>query len=146
MAILPFLAFYLTALRGFVYAIVVYFYAFRLAFSGKLHCILHHFALRFAPFYLAFCTKMHCVLQQNALHLAAYCSTFSNKMPKKWCRGQFLGIKIHIDYIYNSPLFASNQTFARIEFLRQGGRLVGRKGTHNVKILTEKRTKFGLAS
>ena len=57
MAILPFLAFYLTALKGFVYAVVVYFYAFRLAFSGNLHCILHHFAVR----------------------LAAYCTAFSNK-------------------------------------------------------------------
>ena len=146
MAILPFLAFYLTALKGFVYAVVVYFYAFRLAFSGNLHCILHHFALRFVPFYTAFCTKMQCVLPQNALHLAAYCSTFSNKLPKKWCRGRFLGIKIHLACMYNLPLFASKQTFARIDFLRQGGRLVSRTGTHNVKILTEKRTKYGLAS
>ena len=143
---MPFLAFFSMALKGFVYAIVVYFYAFRLAFSGKLHCILHHFALRFVPFYLAFCTKMQCVLLQNALHLAAYCSTFSNKLPKKWCRVQFLGIKIHLACIYNSPLFASKQTFARIDFLRQGGRLVSGTGTHNVKILTEKWTKFGLAS
>ena len=108
-------------------------------------CILQHFALRFAPFYLVFCTKMQCVLPQNALHLAAYCSTFSNKLPKKWCRGQFLGIKIHLACIYNLPLFASKQTFARIDFLRQGGRLVSRTGTHNVKILTEKWIKFGLA-
>ena len=54
MAILPFLAFYLTALKGFVYAIVVYFYAFRLAFSGKLHCILHQNAMRFAAKRIAF--------------------------------------------------------------------------------------------
>ena len=121
------------ALKGFVYAIVVYFYAFRLAFSGKLHCILHHFALRFVPFYLAFSTKMQCVLLQNALHLAAYCSTFSNKLPQKWCRVQFLGIKIHLACIYNLPLFASKQTFARIDFLRQGGRLVSYEGSHNVK-------------
>ena len=144
MAILPFLAFYLTALKGFVYAVVVYFYAFRLAFSGNLHCILHHFALRFVPFYTAFCTKMQCVLPQNALHLAAYCSTFSNKLPKKWCRGRFLGIKIHLACIYNSPLFASKQTFARIDFLRQGERLVDGKGTHNVKKCSKNITKSEL--
>ena len=28
--------------------------------------------------------------------------------------------------IYNKPHFASQRTFARIEFLRQGGRLVGK--------------------
>ncbi len=77
MAILPFLAFYLTALKGFVYAVVVYFYAFRLAFSGNLHCILHHFALHFAPFCTAFCTILHCVLHQNAMRFAAKRIAFS---------------------------------------------------------------------
>ena len=38
------------------------------------------------------------------------------------------------------PLFASKQTSARIEFLGQGGRLVSRKGTYNVKILTKNQT------
>jgi len=42
--------------------------------------------------------------------------------------------------MYNYPLLASKQTFARIDFLRQGRRLVGKKGTHNVKIRTEKLT------
>ena len=40
----------------------------------------------------------------------------------------------------NCPLWASKQTFARIDFLRQGGRLVDKKGTHNVKIRAEKLT------
>ena len=40
----------------------------------------------------------------------------------------------------NCPLWASKQTSARIDFLRQGGRLVGRKDTHNVKIRAEKMT------
>jgi len=39
------------------------------------------------------------------------------------------------------PLFASKQTFARIEFLRQGGQLVDKNGTFSVKILAEKWTK-----
>ena len=43
--------------------------------------------------------------------------------------------------MYNYPLSTPKQTFARIDFLRQGERLVRRKGTQNVKILAEKITK-----
>ena len=43
--------------------------------------------------------------------------------------------------MYSYPLFASKQTFARIDFLGQGWRLVNGKGTHNVKICTEKLTR-----
>ena len=50
-------------------------------------------------------------------------------------------MRIHFACIYHYPLFASEQTFARIDFLRSGGRLVDYKGTHNVKILTENRQK-----
>ena len=39
--------------------------------------------------------------------------------------------------MHNCPLFASKQTAARIDFLRQGERLVDKKGTHNVKILAK---------
>jgi len=46
-------------LKGFIYAIAAYFYAFRLAFSTILQCILHHFTLRLAPKCTAFSTKMH---------------------------------------------------------------------------------------
>ena len=42
--------------------------------------------------------------------------------------------------MHNYPLLASKQTSARIDFLRQGGRLVGKKGTHNVKNYAEKLT------
>ena len=52
-----------------------------------------------------------------------------------------LFIKIHFACIYNSPFFASKQTSARIDYLRQGGRLVSRKGTQDVKFLAEKQTK-----
>ena len=50
-------------------------------------------------------------------------------------------MRIHFACIYNQPHFASKQTFARIDFLRQGERLVSRKGTRNVKILAENKTK-----
>ena len=43
--------------------------------------------------------------------------------------------------MHNCPLLAPKQTSARIDFLRQGERLVDKNGTHNVKILTESWTK-----
>ena len=39
MAILPILAMFFLALKGFVYTVTVDIYAFRLAFSSKSHCI-----------------------------------------------------------------------------------------------------------
>jgi len=59
--ILPFSAMCFVVLEGFVYTIAVDIYAFRLAFSGILHCVLHHFTLRLAPKRTAFSTKTHCV-------------------------------------------------------------------------------------
>ena len=42
--------------------------------------------------------------------------------------------------MHNYPHFAPKQTFARIDFLRQGWRLVDKKATHDVKIYTEQLT------
>ena len=42
------------------------------------------------------------------------------------------------------PLFASKQTFARIDYLWQGERLVDGKGTHNVKKRSKNITKSEL--
>ncbi len=39
--------------------------------------------------------------------------------------------------MHDYPLFASKQTSARIDFLRQGEQLVDRKGTYYVKFLAE---------
>ena len=61
MVVLPFFAIFFMARKGFVYTIAVDVYAFRLAFSCILHCILHHFTLRLAPKRTAFSTKTHCV-------------------------------------------------------------------------------------
>ena len=83
MAILPFLAMRFMVLKGFVYTIAMDIYAFRLAFSSILHCVLHHFALRLAPKRKAFSTKTHAVLHQNALYLAENC-------PKRGANGGFL--------------------------------------------------------
>jgi len=39
--------------------------------------------------------------------------------------------------IHRHPLFALKQTSARIDFLRQGGRLVDEMGTYSVKFIAE---------
>ena len=39
MGILPFSVTFLMVLKGYVYTIAVYFYAFRLAFCSLLHCV-----------------------------------------------------------------------------------------------------------
>ena len=62
MCILPFLAMCFMVLEGYVYTIAVYIYAFRLAFSSILHCVLHHFTLRLAAYCTVFCTILHYVL------------------------------------------------------------------------------------
>ena len=80
--ILPFLAMYFMILKGFVYTIAVDIYAFCLAFSCILHCVLHHFTLRFAPKRTAFSTKMHCVQR----HIALY---FAINSPKVGANGDF---------------------------------------------------------
>jgi len=51
---------------------------------------------------------------------------------------QFYATWIHFASIYNKPHLVPKQTFARIDFLWQGGRLVDGKGTHYVKISTKK--------
>ena len=43
--------------------------------------------------------------------------------------------------MYMLTFFCIKTTFARIDFLRQGVRLMSGKGTHNVKFLTENQTK-----
>ena len=61
MAVLPFLAICFMVQKGFIYSIALDIYAFRLAFSGKKYCILHHFSLHLAPKRTAFSTKTQCV-------------------------------------------------------------------------------------
>jgi len=128
-------------LRGYVYTIMPYFYAFCLAFSSILDCILHHFTLHLAPKRVAFSGKTQCILHQNAVRLAAYCSKFSSKHPRNWRKWRCLDINIHFAAFTIYPLFASKQPSARIDFLRSSGQLVDKKGTLCVKTLAEKWTK-----
>jgi hypothetical protein len=62
MTISPFSAMYLMVREGFIYTIAADIYAFRLAFSTILHCVLHHFTLHLAPKRTAFCIKTHFIL------------------------------------------------------------------------------------
>ena len=61
MVVLPLRTIKNMARKGFIYAISADIYAHRFAFSGILHCILHHFALHLAPKRTPFCTKTHCI-------------------------------------------------------------------------------------
>ena len=140
MVILPLRAIKNVVRKGFVYTIPAYVYAFRFAFSCILYCILHHFTLHLAPKRSAFCGILPRVLHQNAVHLAANCTWFCWKQPKIWYKLRFYAMCIHFTCIYNHPTFAPKQTSARIEFLRQGWRLVDKKGTLSVKFLAEKFT------
>ena len=88
--IFPLVAMFLMVLRGFVYAITVYFYAFRLAFTSILPCVQQQNALHLAAYWLAFCTKTHSILHQNALRLAPKRTPFSGKQPKSRCKQWFL--------------------------------------------------------
>ena len=70
---------------------------------------------------------------------------FSRKRPQTgWKRGLF-EINIHFAALTCYPPFAPKQAFARIDFLRQCERLVSRKGSNNVKILAENKTKNNYA-
>jgi len=59
--ILPFSVMFLMSLKGFVYTIAVDIYAFCLAFSAILPCVLHQNALHLAAKRTAFSTKTHCI-------------------------------------------------------------------------------------
>ena len=118
-----------------------YFAVFSTAFCTILPCIQHQNALHLAPKRTAFSTKTDCIQRQNALRLAPKRTAFSSKQPPKWCKWRLFEINIHFSVCTDYPLFASKQTFARIDFLRQGERLVNRKGSYNVKFLTKNWTK-----
>ena len=75
------------------------------------------------------------------MRFAPYCTIFGNKRPQKGCKCRPLEINIHFVAFTYCPILASKQTFARIDFLRQGEQLVDKKATYGVKFLTEKLTK-----
>jgi len=82
--------------------------------------------LYFAPKRTAFSGILHYILPQIAQKVVQITVSLN---------------KIHFAAFTGYPLFASKPISARIDYLRQGERLVHRKGTHNVKILAENQTK-----
>ena len=69
-------------LEGCIYTIAADIYAFRLASSGKLYCVLHHFTSHLAAKRIAFSGILQCILHQNALHFGAKFSKFAANSPK----------------------------------------------------------------
>ncbi|OFQ10355.1 hypothetical protein HMPREF2955_01540 [Prevotella sp. HMSC073D09] len=70
---------YLMVLEGCIYTIAADIYAFCLAFSGTLYCVLHHFTSRLVAKRIAFSGILQCILHQNARYLAPKRSAFSSK-------------------------------------------------------------------
>ena len=93
------------------------------AFCTVLPCIQHQNALHLAPKRNAFSIKTHCIQHQNAMRFAPYCTIFGNKQPQKGYKWRPFEINIHFVAFTHCPFLASKQTFARIDFLRQVGRL-----------------------
>ena len=85
--VLPFLTMFLMVLKGFIYTIPVYFYAYLLAFS----------------------TKMHCIQHQNAQHLAPKHTAFSSKWPPKACKWRSFEINIHFAAFTSPPFLHQNE-------------------------------------
>ena len=66
----PFSAMCFMDRRGIIYTITAYIYAFCIAFSTILPCVLHQNALHFAPNCTAFSTKTQSILHHIAPHFA----------------------------------------------------------------------------
>ena len=81
--------------------------------------------MRFAPYCTAFSGTLHYIVPKTARKAV--------QMAFSWNKYPFY-------IIHRLTPFCIKPTFARIDFLRQGGRLMSKKGTHNVKFLTEKLT------
>ena len=83
--------------------------------------------MRFAPYCTAFSGILHYIVPKTARKMV--------QMAFSWNKYPFY-------IIHRLTPFCIKPTFARIDFLRQGRRLVSKKGSYNVKFLTEKLTGF----
>ena len=99
-------------------------------------------ALRFGANCTAFWCKTHCILVLIAVHLATNRSFCAANGTTICIFCTFMQNKMAAPVFITHPLFAPNKP-PRDRFFRAEGQLVGKKGTHNVKILTEKLTKYG---
>ena len=105
------------------------------------------FCSHFAPFRTAFCTILHYIQHHFALHLAAKRIAFSGILhrilqqiaPKMVQMTASLNKNTSCLHLFPIP-FSSKPTFARIDFLRQGRRLVNEKATYNVNFIAKNQT------
>ena len=112
------------------------------------------FVSHLAPFCAAFCGILPCILHQNALHLAPKRKVFSGKThsillqiaPKQVQRAAFLNKNSFCPHLQPPP-FCIKTNLRENRFFAARRTIGGKKGTHNVKILTEKFTTIeGLTS
>ena len=106
------------------------------------------FAAHFAPFHLAFSTKTHCIQHQNALRLAAYCTAFSIKTHYILLQIAKKRVLVAVGLNKNSfclhaqlALFCIKTNLRNNRFFAARWATVGENCTHNVKFLTENKTK-----
>ena len=107
--------------------------AFCPVFSTILPCILHQNALHLAPKRIAFCGILHCVLQQNALHFAA-------NRPKRVLVAVSLNKNSFCLHVQLAPICIKTN-LRENRFFAAMWTIVGENCTHNVKFLTESKTK-----
>jgi len=69
------------------------------------------------------------------MRFAPYCTIFGNKQPQKGYKWRPFEINIHFVAFTHCPFLASKQPFARIDFLRQVGRLVEKNAVITSKSL-----------
>ncbi|WP_210401332.1 hypothetical protein, partial [Prevotella sp. HMSC073D09] len=91
----------------------------------------HQNALQLAPKRAAFSGILHYILPQIAQKRVLVAASLNK-----------YSFPLHVQL----TSFCTKQTSARIDFLRHGWRLVNGKGTHNVKIYTEKLTSSKFSS
>ena len=125
---------------------------FYLYICGVFLCFLpfiqQHFALYLAPFYLAFSTKTHCIQHQNALRLAAYYTAFCSKTH--YILLQIAKKRVLVAVSLNNysfclhvqlTLFCIKTNLRENRLFAARWAIVGENCTHNVKFLTENKTK-----
>ena len=97
------------------------------AFSIKTHCVLRHFTWYLAPKCSAFCRILHCILLQIAQKLVQM-AVLLNKNTFWW-------------HLQLSP-FCIKTNLRENRLFAASGRLVRKKGSQCVKILTENWTRL----
>ena len=108
--------------------------AFCPVFSTILPCIQHQNALHLASKRIAFCSILHCVQHQNALYFAA------NRKKKRVLVAVSLNKNSFCLQVQLTP-FCIKTNLRENRFFATRWAIVGENCTHNVKFITENKTK-----